>query len=95
MILRVLVLPFVFLYFFALVAVVCVFFFFFFFLLHFAVLEILVGIRRVKADGNMRPFGFVVMFCCLGSGAMPMHEKNCRFFILLSVVGPHQLFYIK
>ena len=71
------------------------FFFLFLFLLHFAVLEILVGIRRVKADGNMRPFGFVVMFCCLGSGAMPMHEKNCRFFILLSVVGPHQLFYIK
>ena len=71
------------------------FFFLFLFLLHFAVLEILVGIRRAKAGGNMRPFGFVVMFCCLGSGAMPMHEKNCRFFILLSVVGPHQLFYIK
>ena len=92
--------PLFFFFFFALDAVILfllfVFFFFLFLsLFHFAVVEILVGIRRAKAGGNMRPFGFVVVFCCLGSGAMPMHGKNGRFFILLSVMGPHQLFYIK
>ena len=44
------------------VPVACVFLFFFLFHFHFAVLEIRVGIRKANASGNMRPFGFVVLF---------------------------------
>ena len=44
------------------VPVACVFFFFFLFHFNFAVLEIRVGIRKAEASGNMRPFGFVVLF---------------------------------
>ena len=44
------------------VPVACVFLFFFLFHFHFAVLEIRVGIRKADASGNMRPFGFVVLF---------------------------------
>ena len=42
------------------VPVVCVFLFHFLF--HFAMLEIRVGIRKTDANGNMRPFGFLVPF---------------------------------
>ena len=45
------------------VPVACVFYLFFFlFHFHFALLEISVGIRKADASGNMRPFGFVVLF---------------------------------
>ena len=44
------------------VPVACVFLFFYFFHFLFAVLEIRVGIRKADASGNMRPFGFVVLF---------------------------------
>ena len=45
------------------VPVACVFFYFFFlFHFHFAMLEIRVGIRKADVSGNMRPFGFVVLF---------------------------------
>ena len=40
----------------------CFFIYFFLFHFHFAVLEIRVGIIKADASGNMRPFGFVVLF---------------------------------
>ena len=60
------------------VPVVCVFLFLFLF--HFAMLEKRVGIRKADANGNMRPFGFMVPFTFRHILKV---IKSCFFFLLL------------
>ena len=70
------------------VPVACLFFFFFLFHFHFVVLEIRMGIRKANASGNMRPFGFVVLFTVLHilKVIKSCFLFGCCYFVLVACV---------